>query len=78
MIMIDWVTARIPCNHGDEIAGGAMVSYKDANDFDAGCDWAFAKPLPVVGSQSRTKVRSFVPPWAKRDISSRFTAKKQR
>lgn len=27
-----------------------MVSYKDANNFNAGHDWAFAKPLPVVGS----------------------------
>lgn len=50
MIMIDWISARIPCNHSDEIAGGAMVSYKDANNFDAGHDWAFAKPLPVAGS----------------------------
>ena len=50
MILIDWVSARIPCNHGTEIAGGAMVSYKDANDFDAGCEWFFCKPLPVVGS----------------------------
>lgn len=50
MIMIDWISARIPCNHSDEIAGGAMVSYKDANNFNAGHDWAFAKPLPVVGS----------------------------
>ena len=62
MIMIDWVTARVPCNHGDEIAGGAMVSYKDANDFDAGCEWAFAKPLPVVGSHDanvRIKTSAF-------------------
>ncbi len=62
MIMNDWVTARVPCNHGDEIAGGAMVSYKDANDFDAGCEWAFAKPLPVVGSHDanvRIKTSSF-------------------
>jgi len=48
--MTDWISARIACNHSDEIAGGAMVSYKDANDFNAGHDWAFAKPLPVVGS----------------------------
>ena len=62
MMMIDWVTARVPCNHGDEIAGGAMVSYKDANDFDAGCEWAFAKPLPVVGSHDanvRIKTSAF-------------------
>ena len=62
MMMIDWVTARVPCNHGDEIAGGAMVSYKDANDFDKGCDWAFAKPLPVVGSHDanvRIKTSAF-------------------
>jgi II/X family phage/plasmid replication protein len=62
MIMNDWVTARVPCNHGDEIAGGAMVSYKDANNFDAGCDWAFAKPLPVVGSHDanvRIKTSAF-------------------
>ena len=37
-----------------------------------------SRALPVVGSQSRTKVRSFMPPLAKRDISSRFAAKKQR
>lgn len=50
MIMLDWITARIPCDHSDAIAGGAMVSYKDASDFSQGHEWAFAKPLPVVGS----------------------------
>lgn len=62
MIMIDWISARVPCNHGHEIAGGAMVSYKDANDFQAGTDWAFAKPLPVVGSHDanvRIKTSAF-------------------
>lgn len=62
MMMIDWVTARVPCNHGREITGGAMVSYKDAHDFDAGCDWAFTKPLPVVGSHDsnvRIKTSAF-------------------
>ncbi|HCX6121520.1 TPA: Replication-associated protein G2P [Escherichia coli] len=49
-MMIDWLTLRIPCDHSREIAGGAMVSYKDAWDFDAGADWCFTKPLAVVGS----------------------------
>ena len=35
-----------------------------------------SRALPVVFAQSRTKVRSFAPPLAKRDISSRFAAKK--
>ena len=62
MMMNDWVTARVPCNHGKEIAGGAMVSYSDAHDFDKGCDWAFTKPLPVVGSHDanvRIKTSAF-------------------
>ena len=62
MMMIDWVTARVPCNHGREITGGAMVSYKDAHDFGAGTDWFFAKPLPVVGSHDanvRIKTSAF-------------------
>ena len=62
MIMNDWVTARVPCNHGKEIAGGAMVSYSDAHDFDRGCDWVFTKPLPVVGSHDanvRIKTSAF-------------------
>ena len=50
MIMLDWITARIPCDHSHEIAGGAMVNYKDAFDFSQGTEWAFAKPLPIVGS----------------------------
>ena len=61
-MMIDWVTARVPCNHGREITGGAMVSYKDAHDFGAGTDWFFAKPLPVVGSHDsnvRIKTSAF-------------------
>ena len=60
--MNDWVTARVPCNHGKEIAGGAMVSYSDAHDFNKGCDWAFTKPLPVVGSHDanvRIKTSAF-------------------
>ena len=27
-----------------------MVNYKDAFDFSQGTEWAFAKPLPIVGS----------------------------
>ncbi|EIE0737764.1 hypothetical protein LCV11_004479 [Salmonella enterica] len=45
-MMIDWLTLRIPCDHSREIAGGAMVSYKDAWDFDAGADWCFTKFVP--------------------------------
>ena len=62
MIMNDWVTARVPCNHGKEIAGGAVVSYKDAAniitlDGDPGPqNWSFAMPLPIVGSHD-TNVR---------------------
>ena len=66
-MMIDWVTARVPCNHGEEIAGGAMVSYKDHRAIDtgnlaAGLDWCFTKPLPVVGSHDanvRVKTSAF-------------------
>ena len=39
-----------------------MVSYSDAHDFDKGCDWAFTKPLPVVGSHDanvRIKTSAF-------------------
>jgi phage/plasmid replication protein, gene II/X family len=57
--MLDWITARIPCDHSHEIAGGAMVNYKDAFDFDAGQEWAFVKPLPVAGSHdSNVRVKT--------------------
>ena len=59
MIMLDWITARIPCDHSHEIAGGAMVNYKNAFDFSQGQEWAFAKPLPIVGSHdSNVRVKT--------------------
>lgn len=59
MIMLDWITARIPCDHSHEIAGGAMVNYKNAFDFSEGQEWAFAKPLPIVGSHdSNVRVKT--------------------
>jgi II/X family phage/plasmid replication protein len=57
--MLDWITARIPCDHSHEIAGGAMVNYKNAFDFSQGQEWAFAKPLPIVGSHdSNVRVKT--------------------
>jgi II/X family phage/plasmid replication protein len=61
-MMIDWLTFRIPCNHIGEIAGGAMVSYKDANNFNSGVNWFFTKPLSVQGSHDsnvRIKTSAF-------------------
>ncbi|WP_223930805.1 hypothetical protein, partial [Aeromonas caviae] len=35
----------------EEIAGGAMVNYKDHSNLDIhNAEWFFTKPLPVVGS----------------------------
>ena len=66
MIMTDWISARIACNHSEEIAGGVMVNYKDhANlnpDDPRAVDWFFTKPLPVVGSHDanvRIKTSAF-------------------
>lgn len=70
MIMIDWISARIACNHSDEIVGGAMVSYKNANDFFAGHDWAFSKPLPVAGSHD-SNVRIKTSGFSSEDSSGR-------
>ena len=63
MIMADWISARIACNHSEEIAGGAMVNYKDHSNLDIhNAEWFFTKPLPVVGSHDanvRIKTSAF-------------------
>lgn len=66
MIMADWISARIACNHSSEIAGGVMVNYKDHTNLNpdnpSGIDWFFTKPLPVVGSHDanvRIKTSAF-------------------
>ena len=66
MIMTDWITARIACNHSSEIAGGVMVNYKDHTNLNpdnpSAIDWFFTKPLPVVGSHDanvRIKTSAF-------------------
>jgi II/X family phage/plasmid replication protein len=59
MIMVDWITARIPYSHNTPINGGHVVSV----DRSGSVDWQTAKYLSVAGSyESSVSLRSYHDP----------------